>query len=98
MTVHAKDARLGFDALPIADGILLEAVVGHFTGCDAELVFLACGGQVDDVGGGDVSADSEEALVLREEVVEVGHGELRFDDGSVVAEVLRRCRGWFGRK
>jgi hypothetical protein len=67
----AKDARLGYDALPVVAGILLEALVGLLTGGDAGLVFFARSGQVDDVGGGEVVADGEKALVLREDVVEV---------------------------
>jgi hypothetical protein len=60
----AEDAPLRYDALPVADGILLEAVVGQFTGSDAGVAFLARCGQVGDVGGGYESADGEEALVL----------------------------------
>jgi hypothetical protein len=62
--IVAEDARLRHNALPVADGILLDAVVGHFAGSDVGVVLFAGGGQVNDVGGGDESADGEEALVL----------------------------------
>lgn len=69
MIVEAKNPRLCEDALPVADGILFEAFVGLFTGGDAGVVLFVRSGQVDDVGRGDESADREEALVLREQVV-----------------------------
>jgi hypothetical protein len=86
----AEDARLRHNALPVADGILLDAVVGHFAGSDAGVVLFAGGGQANDVGGGDESADGEEALVLWEEVFEVRHSGLRFDDGGDEAKMKRR--------
>ena len=64
VVVHVLNARMGFDTLPIADDSLLEVVVGYFTAGDAGVVFFVRGGQVDDVGGGNESADGEEALVL----------------------------------
>jgi len=75
--VEAEDARLGQDALSVADGILLEAPVSNLTGSDACAVLFACSGQMSDVGRGDEAADRKEALVLGEQVVEVRHGEFR---------------------
>jgi hypothetical protein len=83
-TMVAKDARLSYDALSIAAGILLEAFVGLFTRGNAGLVFFARSGDVNDVGRGEMVADREKALVLREQIVEVGHGVLQCADGSGV--------------
>lgn len=69
----SEDARLGHDPPPIAASVPLEALVRRFAGGDAGAVFFASGGQVNDVGRGDGAADGEEAFVLREEGVEVGH-------------------------
>jgi hypothetical protein len=83
--VEAEDARLGQDALSVADGILLQAPVSDLTGGDACAVLFACSGQMSDVGRGDEAADRKETLVLGDQVVEVGHDEPPCADGSDVA-------------
>jgi hypothetical protein len=82
-TMVAKDARLSYDALSVAAGILLKAFVGLFTRGNASLVLFTRSGDVNDDGRGEMVADGEKALVLREQIVEVRHGE--FDGSSVVA-------------
>jgi hypothetical protein len=83
--VMAENARLGQDALSVADGVLFEAPVSDLTGSDAGAVLFACSGQMSDVGRGDEAADGQETLVLGEQVVEVWHDGLPCADGSDVA-------------